>query len=208
MRKNTRDGWRRCVRAACRSCGATLLELLLVLALSAAAASAAVPLTTTALDEVRTAMAARYLQSSLFNARMQAVRRSARVALRFEALEEDYRFAEYVDGNGNGVRTADITAGVDRQLGPRRLLRDEFAGVRFGLHPDVPDLDGSRSAERSDGVRIGASRILSLGPDGTATSGTLYIQGRRSQYAVRVLGATGRTRVLRFDRGSGQWTSR
>jgi len=68
----------------------------------------------------------------------------------------------------------------------------------------VPDVDGDHSA-MSDGVRIGTSRILTLGPDGTATSGTLYVRGRRGQFAVRILGATGRTRVLRFDPASGQW---
>ena len=52
---------------------------------------------------------------------------------------------------------------------------------------------------------IGSSRILTLGPDGTATSGTLYVRGRRGQYAVRILGITGRTRVLRFHPGTGQW---
>jgi hypothetical protein len=46
-----------------------------------------------------------------------------------------------------------------------------------------------------------------VSPDGTATSGTLYVQGSRAQYAVRVLGATGRTRVLKYERGSGAWVS-
>jgi hypothetical protein len=50
--------------------------------------------------------------------------------------------------------------------------------------------------------------MLSLGPDGTASSGSVYLHGRRLQYAVRVLGATGRTRVLRFDRGTGRWIVR
>jgi hypothetical protein len=62
--------------------------------------------------------------------------------------------------------------------------------------------------EASDGVRIGTSRILTLGPDGTATSGTLYLHGRRAQFAVRILGATGRTRLLRFDPGGRRWVSK
>jgi hypothetical protein len=57
-------------------------------------------------------------------------------------------------------------------------------------------------------VRIGAARILTMSPDGTATSGTLYVQGRRAQYAVRVLGATGRTRVFKYDTGARTWISR
>jgi hypothetical protein len=47
-----------------------------------------------------------------------------------------------------------------------------------------------------------------MSPDGTATSGTLYLQGKRAQYAVRVLGATGRTRVLAFDRERQTWINR
>jgi hypothetical protein len=66
----------------------------------------------------------------------------------------------------------------------------------------VSDVDGSPSSG-ADGLRIGASGILMLGPDGTATSVTLYARGRRGQYAVRILGVTGRTRVLRFHAGTG-----
>jgi hypothetical protein len=77
--------------------------------------------------------------------------------------------------------------------------------VTFGLHAGIADIEGDRSAP-TDGVRIGSSRILTLGPDGTASSGTLYVRGRRGQFAVRILGVTGRTRVLRFHPGTGQWT--
>ena len=38
------------------------------------------------------------------------------------------------------------------------------------------------SAAALDGVRIGSARILTMSPSGTATSGTLYLQGRRAQY--------------------------
>jgi hypothetical protein len=160
------------------------------------------------MDRVRTDMAARYLEGRIMDARMQAIRRSASVALRFEPVGRDYRFGEYVDGNGDGVRTADIGSRVDPELSRPRMLRDEFPDVFFGLLPGVPDLNGSRSASRGDGVRLGAGRILTMGPDGTATSGTLYLHGRNQQYAIRVLGATGRTRLLRFDQGTGQWIAR
>jgi hypothetical protein len=188
--------------------GFTAVELLLVTAVAVTVLAISIPATADALDEVRTGMAARYLEARIMDARMHAIRRSTRVALRFEPAGGDYRFAEYLDGNGNGVRAADIAAGVDPELAPRRYLRDHFAGVSFGLIANVPDVDGTRSATAGDGVRIGASRILTLGPDGTASSGTLYVHGRRGQYAVRVLGATGRTRLLRFDRGVRQWMSR
>jgi hypothetical protein len=185
-----------------------VLELLLTLAVAATVTAIALPFTAAALDDVRTGMAARYLAARIGDARLHAVSRSARVALRFDPSDGDYGFAEYRDGNADGVRTADIAAGVDAEVSPRRFLRDSFSGVMFGLRAGVPDVDGARMANDTDGVRLGTARILTLGPDGTATSGTLYLHGRASQYAVRILGATGRTRVLRFDPGGQQWISR
>jgi hypothetical protein len=167
-------------------------------------AAISVPATTSVLDEVRTGMAARYLEGRILNARAVAVRRSARVALRFEPTDSDYRMAEYVDGNGNGVRNAEIAARIDPELAGPQRIGQLFPGVSFGLLPGLPDVDGTRSTG-TDGVRIGVSRLLTLGPDGTASSGTLYVRGRRGQYAIRILGATGRTRVLRFHPGTMGW---
>jgi type II secretory pathway pseudopilin PulG len=187
------------------SAGFSLLEVLFVTSLVATLAALSIPATAGALDEMRTAMAARYLEGRIMNARMTAIRRSTKVALRFEAVDDDHRFGEYVDGNGNGVRTSEIASGLDRQVAGPEVIASRFPGTMIGLHAGVPDVDGDRSTA-SDGVRIGSSRILTLGPDGTATSGTLYIRGRRGQFAVRILGVTGRTRVLRFHPATGQWT--
>jgi hypothetical protein len=50
------------------------------------------------------------------------------------------------------------------------------------------------------------SALMSFSPIGTASSRTLYLRGGDgSQYAVRVLGATGRTRVLRYVAGTRVW---
>ena len=197
----------RLARRTARVEGFTLVELLFCSALAVTVTVIAVPLTTGALDSIRTAMAARYLQGRIMDARMEALRRSASVALRFEAREDDYAFGMFLDGNANGVRTADIRSGADPALAPYERLRDRFPDVAFGLMPGVPDADGSRSND-GDGVRIGSSGILVTTPDGTATSGTVYVRGRRAQYAVRVLGATGRTRALRYDPGAGAWMPR
>ena len=167
-----------------------------------------VPLTATALDEVRTAMAARYVEGRIMNARMLAVKRSASVALRFEPAGAGYAIAEYLDGNGNGVRSSEIAAGLDPPLAPRQSLHEQFPSVVFGLRANTPDIDGVRSASDTDGIRFGISRILSMAPDGTSSSGTVYLHGKRGQFAVRVLGATGRTRVLKFDTGTGRWSTR
>ena len=165
-----------------------------------------IPIGEDALDDMRTRAAARYVAGCIANSRLGAINRSRAIGLRFLAAAPDYQFAAFVDGNGNGVRTADILSGTDFALGISRQLGSDFRGVHFGLEIGIPDLDGVRNAD-ADGVRIGTPRILTMSPDGTATSGTLYLRGARSQYAVRVLGATGRTRVLKYEPGSRSWVS-
>lgn len=187
--------------------GFTLVELLFTLAVASVLAGMSVPVSRAALDELQTAAAARHVAGLVLNARMDALKRARSVGFRFQPEGADYAFRTFVDGNGNGLRTTDIRSGTDAPIGATQRLGDNFAGVRFGLRAGLPDADGAR-ATSTDGVRIGSARILATGPDGTATSGTLYVQGRRAQYAVRVLGATARTRVLKFNAGTGTWSSR
>jgi Tfp pilus assembly protein FimT len=194
--------------------GASVLEILFALSAGATAAAIAIPAIGGAVDDMRTVMAARYVAGRIRATRMDAVRRSRAVALRFERRDADggepldrYTFGVFGDGNGNGVRTLDIRSGTDQALTAEECLRDRYPGVGFGLDVDVPDVDG-RLGTGEDGVRIGTTQILTMSSDGTATSGTLYIRGRRGQYAVRVLGATGRTRMLQYHPGTRTWIDR
>ena len=186
--------------------GFTVIELVFAIALGVVLTALVLPIGADALDDMRTRAAARYLSGRIATARLGAINRSQATGLRFLVSSPDYQFSTYIDGNGNGLRTADITASVDTPVGPARQLGSDFRGVHFGLAVGIPDVDGVRNTA-ADGVRIGTARILTVSPDGTATSGTLYVQGTRAQYAVRVLGATGRTRVLKYEPGSRAWVS-
>ena len=187
------------------SSGFTLIELLFSLAIAGTLAALAVPQGLHIVDDLRTRGAARYLAERALDARFAAIRGSAATGLRFEPGSPDYRITPVADGNGNGLRTTDIQRGIDRTLAEPERLDTHFAGVAFGILDGVPDADG-QPAGGSDGVRFGVSRILSMNPDGTSSSGTLYLHGRgRTQYAVRVLGVTGRVRVLKFDFVKGRW---
>lgn len=194
------------MRIIMRHHGYTVLELLFVVGLSATLAGVAVPATSSTIDRLRAASAARHVASRIAATRLEAIRRSTTVALRFDRIDTDYTFTTFIDGNGNGLRSTDISRGVDRPSGRAERLQEQFAGTAFGLLPGVPDIDGSSAT--SDGVRIGSTSFLSLAPDGSATSGTVYVHSRRGQYAVRILGATGRVRVFRYDMGARTWTSR
>jgi prepilin-type N-terminal cleavage/methylation domain-containing protein len=189
------------------SAGFTMVEVLFTLALAGTVASLAIPSGRDAVDELRTAAAARYLSARLSEARMSAVTRSTCIGLRFEADGRDYRFTPYADGNNNGVRSLDIALGLDAPLGAAEKLGDHFPGVSIGLMPGLPDADND-DGTGEDGVRIGASRIETMSANGTATAGTIYLHGRRSQFAVRILGTTGRVRVLHYRPAGGGWIAR
>jgi len=174
--------------------GYTLIELMFAAGLVAILAAAAIPQLTAGVEHSRTVGAARYLASRLALARAQAVARSANVALLLTAVEGTFVVGSYVDGNGNGVRTLDITAGIDSSAGVPVRLSDLFPHVALFLNDPAVTSTFDTSA------------LMSFSPLGTASSRTLYLRGADgSQYAVRVLGATGRTRVLRFVTSNGAW---
>jgi prepilin-type N-terminal cleavage/methylation domain-containing protein len=189
--------------------GFTLTEMLVAVTLMLLIVAIAVPMLLTGLDEMRTASAAWHVAGVLRLARMEAVKRSRNVGVRFDA-GDGFRYTVYVDGNHNGVRTADIRAGIDRILAPPERIGDRFAGVAFAVVPGVTRIEAGDAAPRLDNpVAVGPTNILSFSPQGTATSGTLYLAGRhRRQFAVRVLGITGRTRVMEFNRAAAKWALR
>jgi hypothetical protein len=158
----------------------------------------AVPQVLGTIESSRSMAAARYLSSRLMLARMLAVQRTAAVAIRFDTDGRGFRFATYQDGNGNGVRALDIAANVDPEIEQPVRLFELFPGVDFALAVD---------GEAGDPIQLSGTSLLTFTPAGTATSGSVYLRGRDgSQYAIRVLGATGRTRVLRYDERARRWT--
>ena len=56
-----------------------------------------------------------------------------------------------------------------------------------------------------DPIRIGSTDLLSFGPLGTATSGTLFLTDRHTRlYAVVLYGRTAKIRVWRFSMETGR----
>jgi Tfp pilus assembly protein FimT len=189
--------------------GYSLLELMVCLSLAALTFALSGPALLAARDDALAAGAADYVVSELHGARMEALKRRASVAVRFEAAGEDFQMAVYVDGNGNGVRSADIARGEDTLIRTRWVLQEQFAGVRFGFEAGVPDADGGDTSSNTDPIRVGVSRMLSFSPNGTSSSGTVYLHGRGPhQLAVRVLGGTGRIRSLQYEFGARRWVPR
>ena len=185
----------------------SLIEIVFVLGVAATLGEVAIPETLSALDDMRAAGAARYVSTRLQRMRMEAITRNSSAALRFTPLAGQYRVSGYVDGNRNGVLSRDIQSGTDRAIQPAERLGDQFPGVEFGALPGLPAVDPSSVPPGTDPIRLGSSDMVTFTPAGTATPGSLYIRGRRNtQYVVRIFGETGKTRVLKFNAGSGQWT--
>ncbi|HKH70645.1 MAG TPA: GspH/FimT family pseudopilin [Vicinamibacterales bacterium] len=177
--------------------GFTLIDLVFSCAALFVMCAVAIPQTLSTIEHARGFAAARYLASRMALARGQAVSRSTTIALRFVASPSGVSIAVFQDGNGNGVRARDIDLQIDRLIDAPVMLSQLFPGVEFGLMPQTPG---------SDPIQLGGSNLLSFTAHGTASSGSLYIRGRDgTQWMVRVLGATGRTRVLRYSPASSEW---
>ena len=189
-----------------RSNGYSLVELAIVMAIGATLLGAAIPGYLTGIDDYRASGAARHLSGRFQRARMEAVMRSATVAVQFTQASSGYSYAVYLDGNRNGVLSRDIQRGVDVPIGAVERLPEQFSGVEFGAIPGLPPVDSGGTPPGTDPIRLGAGSLASFTAMGTASSGTVYIRGRHdAQYAVRILGETGKTRVMKFDPGTRQW---
>jgi prepilin-type N-terminal cleavage/methylation domain-containing protein len=188
--------------------GYSLLEVLMALTIIVVIGGAAIPIAHGGIDRSRAAGAARYVAGRLALARFEAVRRSACVAIRFLRQADGYWMQTYVDGNRNGVLAYDIGRGIDLPITAGERLDYHFTGVEFGIQPNVTGIDPG-PFDASDPVQIGSSSFLSFSPAGSSTSGTLFIRNHQGhQFAVRILGATGRTRVLEFNAAHATWLGR
>ncbi|MEZ5294541.1 MAG: hypothetical protein R2745_25900 [Vicinamibacterales bacterium] len=189
-----------------RAAGYSLVEAVLALGLVGVVAAVAVPVLTRAQDAADAASAARYVASLVARARFDAARQQRTVALRFLPTTPP-SFVRVVDGDGDGVTAADIASGVDRVSGPADRLEDHFQRARFGVTGAVAAIGETRTLGGSDDpIRFGVARQISVSPLGSATSGTAYVTSHAGvQFAVRIAGATGRARILRYDRGRGTW---
>ena len=89
---------------------------------------------------------------------------------------------------------------------PAERLPDQFPGVEFGAIPGLPPVDPGGTAPGTDPIRLGSADMASFSAAGTSSSGTVYIRSRRdAQYAVRIFGETGKTRMLKYDARTRLW---
>jgi Tfp pilus assembly protein FimT len=188
--------------------GYSLVELLAAVSVMLTIMAVSVPIVDRSRQEGRVRGAAFHLSSQCAWLRMSAVQRNANLAFRFVESGGSHTMQPFLDGDWDGVRTADIAAGLDPAVGPAVLVDALFPGARFGFVQGCPLVDGTAVPAGASPVRVGSARLLVFTPDGTSSGGTLYLRGPAaytSGYAVVMLGATGRTRLLRCAPASGTW---
>jgi Tfp pilus assembly protein FimT len=186
--------------------GAALIDVIFTAGLIALVSSIAIPVLHASRPYDQARSAGRFLAARLQQARTEALRRNASVAIRFDPDDTD-RFSVYADGDGDGVLESDIARGVDRLICAEARFSDYADGIAFRLNQDVLEPEtGIALAAGADPLRIGRSTFVSFSPLGSATSGTLYLAATAGpQMAVRIFGATSRVRLLRYERTTRQW---
>ena len=189
--------------------GFTLVEVVATLALVLVVSAIALPITDRLRQEGQVRGAAFAVAARCGRVRFSAVHRAARVGLRFTASRDTWVVQSFVDGDWDGVRTTDIVSGRDPAIDEPLPVQALFPGAHFGFVNGCPLIDGTAVPAGTNPVRIGTAGMLVFTPDGASSGGTLYLRGGAlaSGYAVVVLAATGRTRLLRCLPGTGAWTT-
>ena len=191
--------------------GFTVIEWVVVVAILGLFASLTVPDLFRLTRSLRVDLASRELQTVLRLARSRAIREGTKVGVKFRTDGQGrYSFTLYRDGDGDGVLTRDIDAGVDPPLGPPRELvhLGQRVGLGFpaGLPPRDPGDPRRRLTRLEDPIRFNRSDIASFNHLGASTPGSLYISdGLHFLSVVRVFGRTGKVKILRYDVTSETW---
>lgn len=191
-----------------RDGGLTSIELLVGLAVAGALLAA----TATGAFQLQSALAVRSaaaeLSAGFLRARAYALTKGISVALKFRKDGGRWEWALFRDGNGNGVRNAEIASGVDRSLGlaivwPRA---DVIPGILKGTPVPDPGSPGSTLDRLDDPIRFNSSDLCSFSPLGESTPGSVYLwDGRDRMAVVRVFGRSAKVRTLFHYRGEKSW---
>lgn len=197
------------VVGAARHSGRTLVELVVVLSLTAVMAVAAVP----NLAEVRRAAALRGVAGKVWGlmvrCRAHAIMRKRATALVFERVDAaGWRCFIAEDGDGDGLQRTDLDSGRDRVIGEVLALEGLTAGL--GILTDVPVPDpsgrGLLGGDLEDPVRAGRGDIITFTPRSTATPSSVYLTDHHGRMRVlRVYGGTARVNSLVWRSGWPKW---
>jgi type II secretory pathway pseudopilin PulG len=179
------------------------VDLLLVVALATGTAAVATPSLRAVATEQRGRQAAAFLAAEIASARQAAIHEGRSVGVVFDSGTSGWAIRTCADGNGNGLRRAEVAAGSDPCLDGSQVLDALFAGVRVAVDPSVRGPEGEPGS--ADPVRVGRANIVSVSPAGTSTPGSVFFQAGATHWLVRFTGGTSRIRIFRLRSGASTW---
>jgi Tfp pilus assembly protein FimT len=193
-----------------RENGITLIEIIVVIAFIGIIALCAMPALAAYRRQASVIAAGNEMRSLLRAVRSRAIARGRNAGVKFVKSGNNWTYTLYDDGNGNGIYNADINKGIDRRYFGPALVMPQFQTAAIALlTKTIRDPDGAKLLPTDPALQFGTSTICSFSPVGSSTSGTIYISdGVDNLYAVRVYGATGKVRMLRYDAGLQKWEER
>lgn len=185
--------------------------MLAVLYLLALGALVAFPATAYLREEGRAAAGARQMATTFQALRWKSVSMRRACGLFFERQGDRWVWWLVVDGNGNGLRTAEVRAGVDPIRSGPHGLDDHLEHVALGFpprggpFPQIPRGPGNISGT-DDPIQFGRSDLVSFTPGGSSSSGTLYVtDGQKGLFGVVLFGPTSKLRVWRYNPRERRW---
>ena len=193
-----------------RQTGTTLIETVVVLTIIGLIALCAVPSFAAYRRQSSVLAAAHEMRSLLREIRSRAIAHGGYSGVKFVKSANNWTYTLYDDGNGNGISNADITKGIDKRYFGPAVAVPSFRTASISLLPiAIRDPDGAKLLPADPALQFGNSTICSFSPQGGGTPGTIYISdGISNLYCVRVFGATGRLRMLRYNSGNQKWEER
>ena len=189
--------------------GFSLIELLIAVAILATLTAAAVPPVLRSLETRRVRTAAFALRALLQEARGLAASRAAHVAVVFDppsggggaplasGASGSPVIGLYRDGNHNGVRRAEIAAGIDPRLRNPWSFEDRFPGVSWGAPAGEPGGEGI------PGLAVGFAEMVSFSPLGSSGAGRITVSRAGTVISVVIHGGSSRIRLER--RSGSRW---
>jgi hypothetical protein len=192
-----------------RSRGASFTELIAAIAVSGMLVVAGIPLLDDAHRSAALSRSVAQVHGLLVRCRAVAVLRGRPCAVVFDReADGSWRCRVAEDGDGDGVRRADIAAGRDPVVGASVVIPSGAAGPGILTDVWVPDPSGSGrlGGDLGDPIRAGRGNIITFSSRGTATPSSVYFADfRRRMVVLRVYGGTGRINRLSWCRGMTRW---